>query len=111
MTAGSLCAVDPSLLSLSPLILGSLIATFGLLALVISFFGRRRVDPLLPWVGVFAMLWGVRLLVGTPLASAFGVSRLSATWIGTTITYAVYSIILVSVGLTFVRRDRTLRSS
>lgn len=68
--------------------LGSLIATVGLLALALSPF-RRRIDPLLASCGAFALLWGVRFLFHTSLIAAFGVSRVAADWVGGTITYLI----------------------
>jgi len=58
-------------------------------------------------VALFALLLNVTLNV-LLVKAGHGITGVA---IGTTITYAVYSIILVSVGLTFVRRDRTLQSS
>ena len=81
--------MDPSPLGIGQLILGSLIATLGLLALVISLLGRRRVDPMLASFGALTLLWGVRLFFGTPAVGAFGVSRLTASWVDSTITYVI----------------------
>ena len=58
-------------------------------------------------VALFSLLLNVTLNV-LLVKAGHGITGVA---IGTTITYAVYSIILVSVGLTFVRRDRTLQSS
>ncbi len=81
--------MDPSPLSIGHLILGSLIGWLGLLALVVSLFGRRRVDLLLASFGAFTLLWGVRLFFSTPLIGVFGVSRLAAAWVVSTISYLI----------------------
>jgi sigma-B regulation protein RsbU (phosphoserine phosphatase) len=81
--------VNPSPLGIGQLMMGGLIATLGLLALVISLLGRRRVDPLLASFGALTLLWGVRLFFGTPAVGSFGVSRLTASWVDSTITYVI----------------------
>lgn len=84
--------MNPSPLGIGQLMMGGLIATLGLLALVISLLGRRRVDPLLASFGALTLLWGVRLFFGTPAVGSFGVSRLTASWVDSTITYVINGI-------------------
>ncbi len=81
--------MDPSPLGIGRLILGSLIGVLGLLGVVVSLVGRRRVDPLLASFGCLALLFGVRLFFGTPAVGVFGVDRGTALWIDATITYAI----------------------
>ncbi len=81
--------MDASPPDIGQLILGSLIGTLGLLALVISISRHRYADPLLASFGAFTLLWGVRFCFSTPLVSALGVSRLGAYWAAATITYLI----------------------
>jgi sigma-B regulation protein RsbU (phosphoserine phosphatase) len=81
--------MDPSPLGIGRLILGSLIGTLGMLAGVISLFGRRRADPLLASFGLLTLLWGVRLFFSTPAVGTFGISYLAALWVDSTITYVI----------------------
>jgi phosphoserine phosphatase RsbU/P len=49
------------------IIIGIIIATVGLLALILHLLRRRSKDPALLWFSIFSVLYGVRLLIQTRL--------------------------------------------
>lgn len=81
--------MDPALEGLGDVLLGSLLAVLGLATLTISLYRRKGVDPLLASFGIFALLYGVRLVVGNPMTAALGVSSLTAAWIRSLTTYLI----------------------
>lgn len=78
-----------SLSGLDDLVIGSLVAIVGLVALLLLVARSHRVDPLLAGFGVFALLYGVRLFFSTPLVAGLGVTAGGARWVVDTITYLI----------------------
>jgi len=68
---------------------GSLLGALGMLALALSLFRFRRVDPLLAAFGAFALLYGVRLFFDSELIPALGIDGLTTAWVVDTITYVI----------------------
>ena len=81
--------MDASLNGLGDLLTGSLLGAVGLLAIILSLFRRKGADPLLASFGAFSLLYGIRLLFSIELAPVLGISRLTATWITSLITYLI----------------------
>ena len=81
--------MDASLSGLGDLLTGSLLGAVGLLALVLSLFRQRGTDALLASFGAFSLLYGVRLFFSSELVPALGLSRLTASWINSLITYLI----------------------
>ena len=68
---------------------GSLLASLGAVALLVSLYRRRRIDAALASFGTFALLYGARLFFMSELMPALGVSRLTVYWITNTIGYLI----------------------
>jgi sigma-B regulation protein RsbU (phosphoserine phosphatase) len=75
---------------LPSLLVGSLLAAVGLLALLLSLFRRHRIaDPLLASFGGFTLLYGVRLFFQSPLLPGFGVGEPVSEWVDSLVTYVI----------------------
>nr|MCU0305814.1 serine/threonine-protein phosphatase [Thermoanaerobaculales bacterium] len=79
----------PALSGLEDVLTGSLLAAVGLAAVVLSMVRRRGADLLLLSFGLFTLLYGARLFVGSALAPAIGVTGQASAWITSLITYLI----------------------
>jgi hypothetical protein len=98
------------LVGLSDLLAGTLTGAVGILALLLCLLRYKRADPLLAAFGVFALLYGFRLVFDSALLPAMGVSTLTSHWVTNTITYLINVPAWVFFWLLLERRWRSMVS-
>lgn len=82
--------MDPQLAGLGDLLVGSLLAIVGLLALLLSVVRHQRGDAFLATsFGGFSLLYGVRQILSSEMIGALGVSTLASGWVTATTTYLI----------------------
>jgi sigma-B regulation protein RsbU (phosphoserine phosphatase) len=90
------------------LALGIVLVTAGLLALVLWVVARRHAAPLV-WLGVFAFLYGLRLLLRTAtFRVGFELAPAGSDYLAAALTYAIPLPLVLFARATFPARKRVL---